>query len=97
MPRIPAMGVHQLPVSVHQRPRLISRALAEQEISQATTRPEPSDVLTLSLRDRAERFFSLFKKDDQIWLFESSGYGVKKIKGLALERQGCVIQILVIT
>ena len=96
MPRIPAMGVHQLPVSAHQRPRLISRANAEKEIMQATSTSEP-DVLTLPLRDRAERFFGLFNKHDQIWLFESSGHGVKKIKGLALERQGRVIQILVIT
>jgi len=33
---------------------------------------------------------------DQIWLFETSGYGLSKRRGLALERNGYVVTILVL-
>ena len=91
------MGVHQLPVSPHQRPKLLSRAQAEREVVQAAASEPLDEDITLTVSERAEHFFGLHQKCDQIWLFETSGYGVKQIKGLALERKGQVIQILILT
>jgi len=41
-------------------------------------------------------FINSKKSLDQIWLFETSGYGLCKRRGLALERNGYVVTILVL-
>jgi hypothetical protein len=89
------MQLHHLPISASQRPRTVSLEAAEAALHEAlSTHAEPQPK-----RDYFERKWAQLRAtlsaDDHLWLFETSGLGAHQRRGLARERLGRVLDILV--
>lgn len=89
------MQLHHLPMSARQRPHTVSLEAAEAALREALSiqaEPEPR-------RDYLERKWAQVRAtltaDDHLWLFETSGLGAHQRRGLARERSGQVVDILV--
>ena len=91
MSRMPATSLAQLPP----RPRPVSIECAEAEMLNSVREVADSEFQKVYIEKRWQFFSSQVSRGDQVWLFETSGRGVQQRKGLALERRGWVINILV--
>jgi hypothetical protein len=90
------VGVEQLPVSAEARPRTLSDEDAETIVQDALELLGDASFRQVFWDNRWLPFINSKKSLDQIWLFETSGYGLCKRRGLALERNGYVVTILVL-
>ena len=90
------VGVEQLPVSAEARPRPLSDDEAEAIVLDALELLGDASFKQVFWDNRWRPFIDSKRTLDQIWLFETSGYGLSKRRGLALERNGYVVSILVL-
>ena len=90
------VGVEQLPVSTEARPRPLSDDDAEAIVLDALELLGDASFKQVFWDNRWRPFIDSKCTLDQIWLFETSGYGLSKRRGLALERNGYVVSILVL-
>jgi len=90
------VGVEQLPVSAEARPRPLSDDDAEAIVLDALELLGDASFKQVFWDNRWRPFIDSKRTLDQIWLFETSGYGLSKRRGLALERNGYVVSILVL-
>jgi hypothetical protein len=90
------VGVEQLPVSTEARPRPLSGDDAETMVLDALELLGDASFKQVFWDNRWRPFIDSKRTLDQIWLFETSGYGLSKRRGLALERNGYVVSILVL-
>jgi hypothetical protein len=88
------MFVHNLPVSMSQRPKMVTPELAEVALYGALS---VSGGET-SQREHYERkwieLLSEMGESDRLWIFETSGIGAHQRTGLAREQGGKVVDIL---
>ena len=90
------VGVEQLPVSTEARPRPLSDDDAEAIVLDVLELLGDASFKQVFWDNRWRPFIDSKRTLDQIWLFETSGYGLSKRRGLALERNGYVVSILVL-
>ncbi len=95
-PRAAFVGVDQLPVSADARPKPLSEEDAEAVVQDALELLGDIPFKHVFWENRWLPFLASKRSLDQIWLFETSGYGLSKRRGLALERNGYVVTILVL-
>lgn len=88
------MFVHNLPVSMNQRPKIVTPESAEEALYGALS----ASSGTTSQREHFERkwieLLSMMGEEDQLWIFETSGIGAHQRTGLAREQGGMVVDIL---
>ena len=82
MSSTPSSGLSSFPAAVESRPRALTVADAD-----AVVREALSQIKDCSFKDD---FLNMR------WVFQTSGYGAAKRQGLALERNGYVLTILVL-
>ena len=92
----PSSGLSQFPASVEFRPRALTVAGADAVVRQAISLIKDCIFKDDFLNRRWPQFLAEMQSRDQIWVFETSGYGSAKRQGLALERNGYVLTILVL-
>lgn len=96
MYRAPKMVLTHLPFSTEARPTMVSLESAETLVfslmEHVTDREQRFDFLSR----RWPLFVSEVEDRDQVWHFETSGYGPKKRRGFALERDGYIVAILML-
>lgn len=90
-----SMHIDHLPVSTQARPTCVSPEVAEQALFDALAAGEAVETKREYFENKWIDLLAALDDGDQLWMFETSGIGATKRKGLARERQGEVVDILV--
>lgn len=88
------MELHQLPVSMSHRPTRVSPEAAEQALFDALTGDSRKETKRDYFESKWIELLSVMGDDDQLWMFETSGLGASKRRGVAREHCGQVVDIL---
>ena len=94
MSSTPSSGLSSFPAAVESRPRALSVSGADAVVRDALSQIKDCSFKADFLNRRWPLFLAEMQSRDQIWVFETSGYGAAKRQGLALERNGYVLTIL---
>lgn len=89
------MLLHHLPVSNSQRPRAVSLDAAESALLEALSQHTDTEYKRAYLERRWSQLRETLTQDDHLWLFETSSLGSHQRRGVARERSGRVLDILV--
>lgn len=89
------MLMHHLPAAAERRPKSISLEAAKAQLNESLASLALASQRRTYFEDKWLKLESSMTKDDQLWLFETSGIGNHKRRGIAREHRGQVVDILV--
>jgi len=90
------MNIHQLPISLHQRPQPIDPELGEQLLFDAIALDAAHESKRTYLERKWMEMLCALDDGDEMLVFETSGIGTAKKKGLARARNGEVFEVLML-